>query len=380
MLRPHNLSILLMLSALPILFSINSSKKLWRAFLLGFITSWCYSNPHFILLPASAVTVALYLKNRNRKIALITPLIVLTGLISGYIFHPQFPNTFINWKIQCIDVVRQALFHSLPVAIGGEFHSPSWLWLLKNSIPFIMFISALILIYRVSGKRCSPTSIIDKLPAHLIAAGIVSAITLLAVFAGIRAMEYATPFCIIFIALTLHEFHKKGYSLPKAISGSRIRQCTKVLIIVLSLAFTCFQIDKYRMNKGFPPLNDFKIWTKTADIPENAIIANLIWSDFAFLIYSTPQYRYLSGQDPMFSYTLYPEKMKQLELFRREKIKLTPPQLANLANANFAFIRKPYKRFALSIIKQGFHPAYSGKDGWLFSISHSSSKKLPKKK
>jgi hypothetical protein len=32
------------------------------------------------------------------------------------------------------------------------------------------------------------------------------------------------------------------------------------------------------------------------------------------------------------------------------------------------------------MIKQGFHPAYSGKDGWLFSISHSSSKKLPKKK
>jgi hypothetical protein len=380
MLRPHTLSITLMLLSLPILFSIDSRRKLWRAFLLGIVTSWCYSNPHFILLPGVAVMAALYLKKGNSYFPFILPLTLFAGLISGYIFHPQFPNTFINWKIQSIDVIIQALFHLRAITIGGEFHSPSYFWIFKNSLPFMLLIFNFLLLCRLYEKKDHWRGVVKKLSAPTIAVGIISVVTLCMVFAGVRAMEYAAPFSIIFTALVINEFYKRNYAFPQMLSTPEIAKYTRILILLLGISVTLFQIDKYQKIEGFRPLNDFRKWTETADIPKNAIIANLIWSDFSFLIYSTPQYRYLSGQEPMFSYALYPENMRQMELFRREKIKLTPSELAKITNANFAFIRKPYKRFALSMIKQGFHPAYSGKDGWLFSISSSPLKKLKEEK
>ena len=369
MLRPHNLSIALMMLTIPILFSIHTRRQLWMAFFLGFVVSWCYSNPHFILLPGCAVTLAFILKKRKVKLATLALLSLLCGLLSGYIIHPQFPNTFINWKIQCIDVIMQALFHSSNITLGRELHSPSFSWLCFNSLPLILFFVSLLLVYKIFKGHKSLKERITTLPTHIIAMCIITSVTIATLFAGIRAMEYAVPFSLLFFAFVVQECRRKKISFPSIFAGRNIARYTKILIVVLAIAFTLFQIDKYSRQKGFKPLDDFHTWSITSPVPKDAIIANLIWSDFAFLIYSTPQYRYICGQEPMFSYALYPAKMEKLELLRTEKIKLTPKEVAEIANTKYTFVRKPYKRYAQYLIKLGFAPIYSGKDGWLFECN-----------
>ncbi len=371
MLRPHNLSIALMILAIPILHSIHTRRQLWRAFILGFCVSWCYSNPHFILLPGCAMALAFVLKNRKIKLAILALFSLFCGILLGYIIHPQFPNTFINWKIQCIDVIMQALFHSSNISLGKELHPPSMRWLGCNSLPIILFFVSLLFVYKIIGKKKSLREIFTELPTHIIAIGLILLVSLVALFAGIRAMEYVAPFSILFVACTFQKFRKRKLPLPYLFTGKNIGKYAKLLVIVIGIAFTVFQIDKYRRQKGFKPLDDFSEWSATSAIPKNAIIANLIWSDFAFLIYSTPQYRYICGQEPMFSYAMYPREMEDLELLRTENIQLTPQEVAKIANAKYAFIRKPYKRYAKYLIKLGFTPIYSGKDGWLFNCNTS---------
>ena len=38
----------------------------------------------------------------------------------GFLIHPQVPNTFINWKIQCIDVPLFMLQENPPLSLGQE--------------------------------------------------------------------------------------------------------------------------------------------------------------------------------------------------------------------------------------------------------------------
>ena len=374
MLRPHNLSIALMLLTIPLFCSIKTKKELWKIFLFAALTSWCYSNPHFLLLPALTAG-SIYFFRKQQKIHWHIPLSVFCGLIAGYIIHPQFPNTFINWKIQCIDVPLQIIFKTLPVSLGMEFRRPTLLWLFKNAAPFIFFFFSLFMIWKLYPKKERSFRLLCKtLPVHLITAGIISFITLAGTLAGIRAMEYAAPFTLIFTAFIINEYRVSEIPLPYPFNTPNTAKYTKILIGVLAFTFVVFQTRNYTASKGFPPMNDFALWAQQHRLKQTdkrqskIVIANLIWSDFPFLIYSTPQFRYLSGLDPMFSYAAYPATTKKLALFQQGKITITPAELAELTGAHYAFIRKPYKRFAKQLKQQEYKLLYEGEDGWLFEL------------
>jgi len=368
MLRPHNISIILMLLSIPLFSSIKLRSHLWKASLFAFVTAWCYSNPHFILMPAIAFGVVRFLKNDNRQIAWMLPLAVLAGLILGLTLHPQFPNTFINWKIQCIDVVLQALFGIHSIRVGMEFQRPGLIWILKNAMPFLFFLFDLYLIKKLTSRQKPLLSALRDLPVHISACGLIAFISLCGVFAGIRVIEYACPFSILFTALVFNEYSASDIPFPWPFRGKKIPGYSKILLVVWVLACLVFQTENYRSNKGFSPLDDFSLWVKNHDIPENTVIANLIWSDFSLLIYSCPQFRYLSGLDPMFSYAAFPEETEKLEKFRTSRLDLTPKEISEITGADYAFLRKYYKRYAENLKKKGFVPIYEGKDGWLFDL------------
>ena len=62
MLRPHLLSIALMLLSCAVYPSIRTLRDAWIAVLLGIVFVWGYSNPHFLLFSAGAFSVAYFLK------------------------------------------------------------------------------------------------------------------------------------------------------------------------------------------------------------------------------------------------------------------------------------------------------------------------------
>ncbi len=359
MLRPHVLSISLMLLSCPLLASIGRTRNMIALFCFSAFAAWCYSNPHFILLPVAAFAAVSFTKAPWRAVAL--PLVCIAGIAFGYLFHPQFPNTFINWRIQCIEVVSQALNPSLGIALGTEFSRAGIVWLARNVLPLGLAItSGLMLLNLKTRKDFDPCS-------NAAAVGIVAIVANLAVFLGIRAMEYAAPFSVLFAGMALNEYARLQAPLPEFISGDKIKRYTGILMLVLSLAFLVFHTEMLRRRAVIEPLDDLARWAEGDEIPKGSLVANLIWSDFPMLLYSCPQFRYLSGMDPMFSYHVAPEKVMAIENLRLGKFSLSPNELADKLGADYAFVRKPYD-LGKTLEKQGYKAIYRGKDGWLFKL------------
>lgn len=370
MLRPHLLSITLMLLCCPLVDSIKEKKGLIGLFFFSAFTAWSYSNPHFILLPVVAFSITKFPKDWSFTFLL--PIVCVLGLGFGYLFHPQFPNTFINWKIQCVDVVHQAMLTERVTAIGTEFTRPGFFWLIKNLLPFGLIICTFVLLVNLHTKKRVDLS------RPVIAAGAVAIVAIFAVIFGIRAMEYAVPFGVLFAGMVLAEYKQKEVKLPEFMENPKIIKYSKILILTLAVACLVFQSETLRKKGVIEPLNEFAEWTEVNNIPQNTKIANLIWSDFPFLIYSCPKYRYLSGMDPMFSYAVAPEKVKKIEQFRLRKLKLTPRELAEIVEAKYAFVRAPYT-LGKVLEKRGYVAIYRGRDGWLFDLEETKGSKILKK-
>ena len=371
MLRPHNLSIVMMIAACAIFHLANHKKLISKliAFIIGFIGAWCYSNPHFLLLPAMAFAFAEWIKT-NEKATILLPIAVFAGIILGYTLHPQFPNTFTNWKIQCVDVVWQAIAGTKTVALGTEFNKPGPFWFLKNVMPFIAFVCDVWLFVKLFKMRIRDNQLenLRKIHPTTIAMFAMATVAIIVTPLGPRAMEYAYPFILLSIGANIAEYSRSKQDIPYPFNGPRFVLNLKILLLVTAVAFIVFQREGYSRRKGMKPISNFATFMKTSGIPPNTVIANLIWSDYPFLLYSCPEYKYISGLDPMFSYSFAPERIKKLELFRRGEIKLSQKELRTLTGANYIFLRKIYKKYAKNIKKMKLPLLYDGPDGWLFTI------------
>ena len=77
-------------------------------------------------------------KDHGRKIFFL-PLISLAGLLAGYLIHPQFPNTFIIWKVQSLDALLNPVLGSgkalTPKLIPMEMLPGNFAWY-RNMLPF----------------------------------------------------------------------------------------------------------------------------------------------------------------------------------------------------------------------------------------------------
>jgi hypothetical protein len=356
MLRPHVLAITIMLLACPLIHSVKSYKDLGKVFIFAFFTSWAYSNPHFILLPVTAFAL---IKIRHRTY--LAPAIIITavaGLAAGLTVHPQFPNSFLIWKIQCFDVIMN-IFTPSSYAVSAELARPSILWLICNSSAFIFTIYGFY-IYRKTEKKSIPLS------SPYTALGICAFLTTASVLFSMRAMEYALPFSLIFLGAV--KFHHKSLSEhEKAEPVKNYSFLLKILVIALALFFMIYEGEVIRKRAVIAPLDSFSEFINSSEIPHQTVIANIVWSDFPLLFYSAPQFKYISGMEPMFSYAVNPEIITKLENFRSGKINIKPNELAELLNCRFAFISKR-KNFYIRLIKLGYKPVYNGDDGVLFKL------------
>lgn len=367
MLRPHVLSIGIMLVSCVWFYRAFLDKKfLFFIFAAGFIFSWTYSNPHFLLFPAFAFAVVFFW---NRGFSVIwVPLLVALGIVAGYVFHPQFPNTLYNWKIQCLDVVTQIL--------NGK---KAFVWLGEEVKPFgfekamrnfaLFFIFALNIYFLLLLKKWP----FFKLNKAASAFFLMSCVAVPGVFISGRALEYACPFAVMSFALVLREFRHSGVFMR------RFFYCALPLLLILFILNGAWLFRRLN-GRGFMPPDKFIAWTKDAGFEDGTLIANLCWSDFPVLFYCAPEYKYLSGMDPMFSYARNPERMAKLEKFRSGFIDLTPQELAELTDARFVYISQYGWRLARKMSKEGYPLVYNGKDGYLFDLKPAILEGIRKKK
>jgi hypothetical protein len=385
MLRPHNLFIALVLLSFPILAEASRPRDAWRPFLLGFVGAWCYSNPHFLLLPAAGFALAGF--RRRLDWWWLPPLAVAGGIVAGFTIHPQFPNTFLNWKTQCVDVVWRALGGGAEIAIGNEFKRPDWSWFLKNAVPLGMAAFSMWLAWRAPrGDGASEESAAEKdtgqtspssktpLPGHIQALLFSTVVACAAVPLGIRAMEYACPFALLSFCAVSAEYRRAGKTFPYPFDSRKTALGARILVALSAMAFLVFQGENYRARKPIKPFGDFAAWAASSKIPGDAFVANLVWSDFPMLLYARPNGKYLSGMDPMFSHAAFPKRTTTLERIRLGREKATPAELAELLGTKLAFISARYRVYAEHLKGLGCVAIYEGRDGWLFDLGKSGKK------
>jgi hypothetical protein len=357
MLRPHNLAIALMLLYCWQVFEVKEPRRLWIPFAFGILFAYAYSNPHFVLLPAVIYGAIQFRKNRS--LAIQVPLATLLGLVAGFILHPQFPNTFLLWKIQSIDVVIQAFSPGAAVYVGEELARPDWQWLFQNA--------GLLLLLPLNGWALYVLRRKNPRPETLLCFAM-QAVTTLGVFMIKRSAEYACPFGALTLGLLVRDMANAGLFRRWKFPRPSLVPVAAAGALLLIAGF--FQI---RFLKGicYPEFKRFGEWAGKA-LPDGTVIANLIWGDFPMLFYSAPQFRYTMGLDPMFGYRWNPEKVERLEKFRTGQLLLTPRELMELTDARFAFVPSRAAPLAQLLVKNGFAVAYRGPDGWLFDLEPNS--------
>ncbi|MBN2451108.1 MAG: hypothetical protein JXR77_12010 [Lentisphaeria bacterium] len=352
MVRPHVVSIILMvLTAASLAENANLKRKVWRTAFFGLLFAYFHSNPHFILIPAGCY--ALVAARHSGWRAFLPAAAGVAGVAVGLTLHPQFPNTFLIWKIQCFDVIRQTLFNTVPeLSTPLEFKPPLLLhWRHNAALPILALTVAAALAAR-QRKR-------EHLPRSLVFLALQSLVCCLGYILSKRMIEYAWPYTVLAVA--------DVYRLSAGQRPLRFHLKLLALPLVLGLALTPVHMAYFR-NAGIPIARQFAEWIRER-LPPGTYIANVRWDDFPHLFFAAPEYVYSYGLDPMFAYAANPERYSRIERIcgRREPFPPTA-ELRKLLGSRFAYISIRHPKLARRFAEQGIALPYQGIDGWCFDL------------
>ena len=363
MIRPHVLSMTLMLISYGIL--LNGPEK-WKTvaamFGMGWLFAWSYSTPHLLVVATVFFAVSYAVKDGFR--AFYPVISSAAGIFCGLLIHPQSPNTFLLWKLQGID----ALFTPAAGLGGGlipfakELSPPSTLWL-TVLIPLLVLLYFTVMMWNrlreQFGWRGIPPG---KTALCFLSAGWFGAVCMI----SIRPIEYAVP--TLFLAA--------GTLLPEVISQRSFRPCRKPYLlwglfsgyILLGVLCTGIYTGKVLAMQTTPAPTELVSALKQS-VPSGARVINLDWSDFPPLIFLAPEYEYTWGLDPMFSFTLFPEKSKILGRLTRPGIH-SSGKIRQAFQAEYGVVLNKRRFLGRNLQENcGWETIYDGPDGWIFRLS-----------
>ncbi|QSH40968.1 hypothetical protein P0136_10475 [Lentisphaerota bacterium ZTH] len=360
MLRPHVLSTGLMLLAAVACDYALRKEQYWPLLLAGFCYAWGYSNPHFILIPAIAFGIGWWARKGSR--VWLPAFFGGAGVLTGFIMHPQFPNTFIVWKVQCVDVILNRIAGVGVIGTPSELGAPPLMTLLQNAVlPLLLFFNLLILLLLMKKYGAA------RLPPSLTGLNIISLIFTGGWFVSVRCIEYAAPFTILAFFVSL----RYVAALWKWRAGLTARRLRLFMVEIAVFFFiTAFAAGKIYIISAqeYRPASGFAAWLESRQESKEQIIANLIWSDFPFLYYAAPDYYYLSALDPMFTYAVNPGPVSHLESLLQQRKIPCPQEVSRLTGARLFFVSWRYPELQKKLKCSGYKVVYQGADGMAFSI------------
>jgi hypothetical protein len=359
MVRPHNVGLIFIIVYMWQIARLGPASTPWQPFVLGWLAAYAYSTPHFLLLPAAAHAFLRWRTDRSR--ALVVPIATAAGIVAGFTLHPQVPNTFLLWKIQSIDVVRQALSGQAVVYVGWELTAPEPGWIAQNSGVFVLGAVGVATWLWLARRQPEATGADTRLFL------VVGLAFLVGVFAVRRNLEYACVALVIGVALLARDMKVAG-----VLAGPSVRRLGPLLplaaVLGLGGAVASVTANITRLKTDpYPTYDRFARWAGHS-LPAGTRVANVFWSDFPALFYSAPQYRYLMGLDPMFGYVAMPEQVEALERFTSGERLLWPADLRRVTGARIAFVSVKGGWLARSMEQHGYTVVYRGEDGVAFDL------------
>ena len=298
-LRPHILSIAFLTFTAGLLAKGSFRFRLAVVGVLSFCFAWSYSNPHFIVIIPLIFAVSRLKSGGWREFWL--PVLSLGGVLLGLLLHPQFPNSFVIWKVQSWDALIAPMMAGVRLSKPSEMLAPRFgfnrtaapLYLMAWCI-LMMFVR---LLERKGFRKIDPNIVAITVLAGGFAAGI---------FVAVRTVEYAGPFVAIAFLLLLEHMTREGFHLPL----HKFKWGVPGLLAALSVGLGIY--SSYYFRKECPqvivqPLPKITSFLKE-NVPAGCPVVNLDWSDFPALFYNDTDHLWQWGMDPMFSYSKDPRR------------------------------------------------------------------------
>ncbi|MGI6457273.1 MAG: hypothetical protein ACOX5R_16875 [bacterium] len=286
MIRPHVLSIVCALICVQ--FLLNGNYRLLA--ILAFLYVFTYSSYHLLLMLSFLYVMCHYIYYRRLDF---TPFVLtFISLGFGILLHPHFPDNFIIWKVNTIDVfVLDLLFVDLDLIVELLPAGPHFL-LLEN---FFLF-------FPIPGLLLWTLSRSAQVSFQSIYLLLVCFIFLCMTMFAVRFIEYWALFSVLTAAFLVRDLH-----LTDAL---RKGQKLGILIVVFFLYFYNFVDTKIQFGQyHFPDLQNVSSWIKNSEqIQPGEIIFHDSWDYFPQLFYFNTENRYLFGLDPIFLFAYDREK------------------------------------------------------------------------
>ena len=298
-LRPHVLSITILTFTTGLLAKGSFRFRLTVVGVLSFCFAWSYSNPHFIVIVPLVFALARLKSGGWRE--LMIPALSLGGVMLGLLLHPQFPNSFIVWKVQSWDALIGPMMSGIRLAKPSEMFAPHFGF--HRSVSPLYFIAWGVLMMFV---RLVERKGLWKIDPNIIAVTVLAGGFTAGIFVAARTVEYAGPFGAIAFLLLLEHATREGFRLPL----SQFKWGVPCLLAVLSLGLGVYSSRYFWKEcprvlvRPLPKITAFL----RENVPAGRPVVNLDWSDFPALFYYDQDHLWQWGMDPMFSYSNDPRR------------------------------------------------------------------------
>ena len=317
--RASSLSIIFIVAGIFLLFE---GKYFWLA-PAAFLYVWSYNL--FVMLIILAVIWALTIFLVERRLEIRPLLWACVGTVAGFVIHPYFPR---NAKLFFEHLASKSGVANVVAVTGLEWYSmTSWEFLTGAIVASL----AMVVGYIAFGRLLSPRP--HSLQRPLLLLFFASFLMLISLrFA--RFMEYWPPFAVLFAAFTLEEVWSRERISTDTISGSAANEADAansssaarisplpLPLLSLCVIFLCaallYNLHAARTGlrastKDADHYRDAMQWV-IANIPANALIYDVNFSDFPKLFFYDTTHRYVSGLDPIYLADSHPELAKLTE-------------------------------------------------------------------
>ena len=298
-LRPHILSIAFLTFTTGLLAKGSFRFRMIVAGVLSFCFAWSYSNPHFIVIIPLIFALTRIGKGGWRE--LWPPVLSLGGVLLGLALHPQFPNSFLIWKVQSWDALIAPMMAGVRLAKPSEMLSPHFGFHKTVSPLYLIAWFTLMMFVRLVERKG-----LRKIDPNIIAVTLLACGFTAGILVAARSVEYAGVFTAIAFLLLLEHMTREGFHLPL----SRFKWGVPCLLTALSLVLGAY--SSYLFHKECPqvlvrPLPKISAFLRE-NVPAGQPVVNMDWSDFPALFYNDHDHLWQWGMDPMFSYSFDPRR------------------------------------------------------------------------
>ena len=358
MLRPHVLSLILMFLLCGMLSGGSLRSRLLWSGVISVFYAWSYSNPQFILIPVLFFAVAGIRDSGWKNLWLIGA--SAGGVLLGLLLHPQFPNSFMIWKVQSLTALVGPLlspgtFRYATLLPPQEMMAPGVLWNCR-ALPMYGFAYVNFLIF----SRLAVHRGWKNIPSHYYAVGGLSLLFTIGTFLVLRTIEYAGPFAGLFGSLVWSMALKERIFLPG--TGKPVRFCLVLTLLVFLMASWSSVLNIGFARSVTYPATGIGGWLDR-NLPPKTLVVNLSWGDFPPLYQAARKPVFLWGMDPEFSYAADPKRSRRIELFLLNRGEMTPRRFRTATGAKYAVLLARREKFVEFLKQLGWRTLYEAEDG-----------------